>query len=53
MSNPIRFQFDASQPHQLRAIESTVQLFEELRPYDAAAYRQKMKDRPLRCTQRG
>lgn len=47
MSKPIRFQFDASQPHQLRAIESTVQLFEELRPYDAAAYRQKVKDARL------
>lgn len=43
----IKFQFDASQPHQLRAIESTVQLFEELRPYDAAAYRQKVKDARL------
>jgi len=47
MIKPIRFQFDASQPHQLRAIESTVQLFEELRPYDAAAYRHKVKDTRL------
>ena len=44
MSRTIRFQFDPDQPHQARAIASTVQLFEELPSYDHALYRAALEE---------
>lgn len=44
MSKPIRFKFDASQPHQLRAIECTAQLLEGLPQFDSALYKKALSE---------
>lgn len=47
MSKTIRLHFDPSQPHQLRAIESTVKLFEELPINTPEALRRSLADTGL------